>query len=478
MVSNVAELYSMPTDVADILQERPMATFKPFTDSLGAFLDSLSIASLFLDPDGRMLGWNSEFLRLFPEQAGHIRKDEPYAENLRRFYSARLDATEMPSIESYVAAGVDRHFRQVEPFEFLHRGRWLRASVLPVPGVGCLRAWKVVRSPLDGERLAMHMAHSGKLPALTAMEEIPDGLSVRNRDGRIMICNRRFAEIYGLHSPEDAIGRMFSELLENACSGTGNAENMRQVWSDNSRFLGATFEFELPTDCWVRVRDYPSIDNSIASTHVDITNIARLRRSATEARRQAEELDVCLQLAAENQKQTDARTARIAHMIALGTVASGLRSKLDTAPVFYVKGVVDHVNRQRELTYIATGPLTGVGLAHRRFREAAALVPGELVEIGRVDPQGLPVDWRPAPRCEVPGLFEKFQGRLERKLEQAFALITCATCVILVPPSLAAAFEPGRARDVSCWAIQRANRNGTIAWRAVTPPCSVQTVTA
>ncbi|MCX7378186.1 MAG: hypothetical protein NTY94_15765 [Alphaproteobacteria bacterium] len=149
--------------MAEIPQERPVLSFKPFTDSLEVFLDNLSIASLLLDHDGRMLGWNSEFLRLFPEQAGHIRKEEPYAENLRRFYSARLDATEMPSIETYVAAGVDRHFRQVEPFEFLHRGRWLRASVLPVPGVGCLRAWTVVRSPLDGERLAMHMAHSGKL---------------------------------------------------------------------------------------------------------------------------------------------------------------------------------------------------------------------------------------------------------------------------------------------------------------------------
>jgi PAS domain S-box-containing protein len=460
-----------------LIDEIKMDEHQVFTHSLNAFLDSLGIASLFLDNDARTIGWNSEFLRLFPEQAGHIHKDEPYAENLRRFYSVRLDAAEMLRIEFYVAAGVERHTRQVEPFEFLHRGRWLRASILPVPGVGRLRAWTSVRSPKDCERLAGQMAHSGGHSALSALEEIPDGIVVRTLAGRITLCNRRFAEIYGLRSPEEAVGRTLSDLLEIAWTGSAHTDAARQIWSDVSRFIGAPFDLELPSDRWVRVRDYRSFDDVVVSTHVDVTSIVRLQRSAAEARRQAEELEARLQVEVEERKQTDARTARIGYLAALGSGVTGLRNKVGGA-LLYTKGVVDHINAEKGLTYIATGPVAGVGFPHRRFPEAVALVPGEVVEIGRVDPQGPPLDWRPAPRCKLPGLFEKAEGRLERKPGQVFALITCATYVVFVPADIAAAFEPGWAGDVSCWAIKRASRNGRIGWRAVTPPCRGPTVTA
>jgi PAS domain-containing protein len=450
---------------------------KILSEALDVFLESLGIARLLLDNDVRTLGWNSEFLRLFPEQAGHIRKGEHYVENLRRFYSARLDAAEMPRIELYVAAGVERHIRQVEPFEFLHRGRWLRASVLPVPGVGRLRAWTSVRLPKDGEHLAGQMAHSGGHSALSVLEELPDGMMVRNLAGRITLCNQRFAEIYGLRSSEQAVGRTLSDLLAVAWAGSGHADEAHQIWSDGSRFLGAPFDLELPSDRWVRVRDYRSINDFVVSTHAEVTDIVRLQRRAAEARRQAEELEARLQADVEERKQADARTARIGHLAAIGSIVTGLRHKVG-GDLLYARGVVDHINTEKGLTYIATGPVAGVGLPHRRFPEAAALVSGELVEIGRVDPQGLPLDWRPVLRCELPGLFEKAQGLLERKPGQAFAQITCATYVVFVPADMAVAFEPGWAGDVSCWAIKRASRNGLIGWRAVTPPCRGPTVTA
>lgn len=449
-----------------------------FGEQLLSLLDSLCIAGLLLDGDARMLNWNGEFLRLFPEQAAHIHREEPYAENLRRFYTVRLDAGEMPSIDTYVAAGVERHFQQVEPFEFLHRGRWLRASVLSVPGVGRLRAWTVIRSPNDGDRLAAQVANSGKLSALTTMDEIPDGLMVRDPSGQITLCNRRFVDIYGLGSPGDALGRTFPALLDTIWDGSAGADEARRIWSDRSRFLGAPFELELPGDRWVRIRDHRLAGDSVVSTHVDVTSVIRLQRSAAEARRQAEELEAWLHAEIEGRKQSDARSARIAQTVASGNAIPSKRPKVDTVHLSYVKGVVDHINAEKGLTYVATGPLVGVGLSHRRFPEATSLVPGDLVEIGRMDSQGPPLDWRPAVRCELPGLFERMRGRLERKPKQNFALITCETCIVFVPASLAAAFEPGWAGDVSCWAVRRAHRYGTLGWRAVTSPWTDQTVTA
>lgn len=296
---------------------------------LEEFLDSLGIASLMLDDDARTVNWNREFLRLFPEHAGSIRPGEPYAENLRRFYRARLDAAEMPNIDAYVADGVERHRRQVEPFEFLHRGLWLRAAVLPVPGRGRLRAWRVSRSSHDSERLAMQMAHAGTRSALGAMDQIADGLMVRDAADRIVLSNRRFAELYGLEVPEHAIGRTFPELLENAWAGAPGAETARHSWVDNSRFAGAPFELPLPGDRWVRVRDFRSHDASLISTHVDVTDLVRLKRSAHEAQRRAEELAAQLCAEMEERKRTEARTVQIARLASLGEMATGLAHELN-----------------------------------------------------------------------------------------------------------------------------------------------------
>jgi signal transduction histidine kinase len=300
-----------------------------FLTSLERFLDSLGIASLALDDDVRTLSWNQEFLRLFPEHAGWIRRGEPYAENLRRFYRARLDAAEMPNIEAYVADGTGRHLRQVEPFEFLHRDRWLRVAVLPLPGLGRLRAWTVSRSSHDGERLVMQMVQGGTLPALGIMEQIADGLMVRDAADRIVLANRRFAQLYGLMAPEHAIGRTFRELLASAWAGAPGAEAACQSWADNSRFAGAPFELPLPDDRWVRVRDYRSRDGALFSTHVDVTDLVRLKRSANEAQRRAEELAARLCAEMEERKRTEALTVQLARLAALGEMATGLAHELN-----------------------------------------------------------------------------------------------------------------------------------------------------
>ncbi|EFH10717.1 DUF7017 domain-containing protein [Pseudoroseomonas cervicalis] len=154
--------------------------------------------------------------------------------------------------------------------------------------------------------------------------------------------------------------------------------------------------------------------------------------------------------------------------------AHALLRDLDKRKLVYTKGVVDHINAERALTYVATGAQSGVGLLHRHFPAAAALAPGSIVEVGRAEPEGPAIDFRSAPGGAVPGLFEEIQGKIERKPGQSFAFVKGTTQDVFVPPPLAAGIEPGSTRDVSCWAIRRANKNGVIGWRAITAPTTHQ----
>lgn len=291
-------------------------------------LESLGVPALALDQQARTLCWNRAFLDLFPEHDGHIRAGEPYAENLRRFYRLRLDSGEMASIERYIADGVERHRRQLAPYEFEHRGQWIRVEVTPLDGVGRLRTWTPVAPPREGDRLAAYMAESGKRITDGTLDQIADGLIVRDAMGRIVLANTRFVDIYGLASPAEAIGKSMAEVLDMAWVTPAAALEARQCWADNSHFAGSPFELPLPGDRWVRVRERRAHDGNLIGTHVDVTDLYRLQRQAREAQKRAEDLAAMLAQEMEERKRAEEQTVLVARLASLGQMATGLAHEL------------------------------------------------------------------------------------------------------------------------------------------------------
>ncbi|SFK84667.1 sensor histidine kinase [Falsiroseomonas stagni] len=292
-------------------------------------LDSLGVPALALDEEDRMLRWSPELLGLFPEHAGHIKVGEPYAEGLRRLFRGKLDATELPHIDRYIAEAMQRHRWQDAPYEFLYHGRWIRANVLRLPGIGSLRFWHLVAPRRDGDTLAASMVGSGGQVDGEIIDRLADGLVVRDAEGRILRANRRFAETYGLASPADAIGRSFPDILDVACTVPAENEAARHCWSKNSLVPGAPFELPLPGDRWVRVREHRTHDGRLIGTHVNVTDLVRLRRSAGEARMRAEDLAARLAREIEERKRTEAQLIQSTRMVSLGQMATGLAHELN-----------------------------------------------------------------------------------------------------------------------------------------------------
>lgn len=149
------------------------------------------------------------------------------------------------------------------------------------------------------------------------------------------------------------------------------------------------------------------------------------------------------------------------------SAATALLRNLDRKSLTYVQGVVDHVNKDKALSYIATGVNSGIALKHARFPQIADLVAGTILEVGRAEPDGPPLEWRSSQAVELPGLCETMSGRLERHEGKSFAFIRTPRDDIFVPPDLAGIFATGQKYDVSCLAVRRAEKTGKIGWRAV-----------
>lgn len=129
--------------------------------------------------------------------------------------------------------------------------------------------------------------------------------------------------------------------------------------------------------------------------------------------------------------------------------------------------MIDHINAEKALSYVATSIDAGFALLHRKHPQLAGLPPGTLVEVGRATPEGPPLDWRPSDAQSLPGLCETIPGTLERQADKDFAFIRTARDDVFVPPALATVFAQGQRYDVSCLAIRRTNKQGKTGWRAV-----------
>ncbi len=246
-----------------------------------AVLDGIEVAMLAFDPQDRTLVWNQTYLRLFPEQQGHIFQGEDYVHNLRRFYACRLAGDERADIDRYIQGAVQRHRTQTQPFEFEHRGTRLRVASLPAPGFGRIRTWRTL-APLPATPPALDFGGTlgGEL-----LEYVPEGLVVCDGAGRVLWANPSFCQLLHLPEPQVVAGSTLPELYARAwaASGTSADEARRErgtaVLRDHLRFSGAPFELPLPAAGSCRVMARPARDGTVFYAFIDISTLKRFEES-------------------------------------------------------------------------------------------------------------------------------------------------------------------------------------------------------
>ena len=256
-------------------------------------LDSLDIGLCLFDAQDRTLLWNRTFLRLFPEHAGHVAVGEPYAANLRRFYAVRLRPEELGTMEQCVAEGIARHRTQTQPYVFEHRGQWVRVASQPVPGIGRLRIWTPIAPPAEAAAPAAPDPTDRVLrEVMPFTAEDGDGVTMLGVDGRISVANGRFARLFGLTSPGEAVGKTHAALYAEAWRRLPEAAEIAaaalQTLAEGERFTGAPFELPLPGGAWLRVLQQRMLDGTVVSTFADISAMKTLQRQLNDAREAAE----------------------------------------------------------------------------------------------------------------------------------------------------------------------------------------------
>jgi hypothetical protein len=149
------------------------------------------------------------------------------------------------------------------------------------------------------------------------------------------------------------------------------------------------------------------------------------------------------------------------------SAARKLLMEVDARPVVYSPGVVDHVNEEKALTYVATGVESGVPMPHGRFPDLANVEPGSIVELGRTSPNEKPTDWRQVETKAIPGFCEDITGQLEQHDGKSFAFLRNPQGDVFVPPGLAKKIGSNEGAERTVRAIFRKAKNGKVGWKAL-----------
>lgn len=246
--------------------------------------------------------------------------------------------------------------------------------------------------------------------------------------------------------------------------------------------LGEILEATRPDDaltCFTHATQLAREEQEVAKTRIHLAQRLALTGRYNEAALQAQSAlqyreqhgykvpQELAQLLASDWYQQAVASNSLSRLPNVEGAANALLKELDRHSLTYVRGVIDHINAEKALSYVATTPDTGVGLLYRKFPEVAALPPGTLVEVGRASPDDMPADWRLSEAQALPGLCETVTGTLERREENEFAFIRATHKDIFVPPDLAKSYAAGQQFIVTCLAIRRTNKHGKAGWRAV-----------
>jgi len=155
----------------------------------------------------------------------------------------------------------------------------------------------VDRRARDGDMVSLAVDITEQMRIWAAIEAIPDGFVLFDREDRLMVCNQRYRDLYAESAPAMVPGASFEAILRYGLQHGQYADAMgrEEEWlQERLAMRGAPsveFEHAISGNRWLRVIDKATPDGGRVGLRVDITE-ARDQKAALESAREAAEAAV------------------------------------------------------------------------------------------------------------------------------------------------------------------------------------------
>ncbi|MBV6648673.1 MAG: PAS-domain containing protein, partial [Hoeflea sp.] len=133
-------------------------------------------------------------------------------------------------------------------------------------------------------RQLLNRANAAERRFIDAMESLPNGFVLYDKDDRLVICNERYREIYAESAKYIVPGASFEEIIRNGVENgqypdaIGNEEAWIAERLEMHQNPGEPIEQHLPGDTWLRVQERRTSEGGLVGFRFDITELKRQER--------------------------------------------------------------------------------------------------------------------------------------------------------------------------------------------------------
>jgi len=174
--------------------------------------------------------------------------------------------------------------------------RWDSDPIEPVVLKFSNNTWVriVDRRARDGDMVTLAVDITEQMRIWAAIEAIPDGFVLFDRDDRLLACNQRYRDIYPESAPAMVPGARFEDILRYGLDHGQHADAVgrEEAWLAERlaqhRQSDGVHEQQLRDGRWLRAHDHRTPDGGRVGLRVDIS-WAKQQQAALEAARQAAE---------------------------------------------------------------------------------------------------------------------------------------------------------------------------------------------
>jgi diguanylate cyclase (GGDEF)-like protein len=239
-------------------------------------LSTMAQGLCMLDPELRVVECNDRYRQLF-KLPPHVARPGAY---LRDIVAYSVEGGRHPGqTVDDVMAGRIAIFQKGEPATLRTTGidgsRTIETVYRPIAGGGWVATYDDIT---ERERAEAEIGEQNRRFD-AALNNMPHGLSMFGSDRRLIVCNRRFAEMYRLPPALTAQGAMFDAILAHRVA-SGQAPDDSDAYASQMRSVGeegkpANYKVHLVDGRTIEVHYEPMIGGGWVVTHQDVTESIR-----------------------------------------------------------------------------------------------------------------------------------------------------------------------------------------------------------
>ncbi len=247
-------------------------------------LEAMADGFALFDPDDRLVAYNRQYVDLNPHIADIIAPGRPFEDMLRVAVERTGYETGGMDAETFFAWRVEEHRNPGEPYDLqMTEGRWIRVHERRTADGGVVG----IRSDITElkRREAEILRYSNELSRNhmrfeTALNNMVQGLCMFDADQRLVVCNRRYLEMYGFSPNVVKPGVKLSDIMEYSVSiGNYTAEDAeaakRARPTHATKKERSTLKQYLRDGRVIAVMHQPMEDGGSIATYQDVTDLER-----------------------------------------------------------------------------------------------------------------------------------------------------------------------------------------------------------